>query len=85
MTRREYLLIGVSTDGYASLMDVNTGAIDTSMQLPPVESLRSNTAEETEQYAALLAKVQAADSEVYVTVMSAMGKAAIQPLPAASA
>ena len=85
VTRKEYQLIGVSSDGYASLLDVTTGAIDTSLQLPPVESLRHNTAEESAQYAALVDAVQRGDDVVNVVVLGAMGKAAIQPVPAASA
>lgn len=115
--RREYLLIGVSADGFASLLDVATGKIDASLPLPPPVHLRRNTKEEEDAYAALVGlrgslalcaltpasmptptpstlalfahRVQiksVADgvdgseaSEVYVTVVSAMGLTAIMP------
>ena len=80
VARRQYQLIDVSADGYATLLDVVSGAVDTSMRLPPAEALRRNTTEETEQYAEIIAKAQAGDSEVFVTVLSAMGMAAVQPV-----
>jgi hypothetical protein len=54
--RREYLLIGVSADGFASLLDVPTGKIDASLPLPPPAHLRRNTKEEEDAYATLVGR-----------------------------
>ncbi len=54
MERREYLLIGVSADGFASLLDVETGEINASLPLPPPAHLRRNTNDEEEAYRALV-------------------------------
>lgn len=76
VTLDEYQLVGVSEDGYASLLDTSTGNVDTSLRLPPPEHLRRNTDEETAKFAALTAAVDTTD-EVLVTVQRAMGMAAI--------
>jgi hypothetical protein len=52
--RRDFLLIGVSADGFASLLDVESGVINASLPLPPPAHLRRNTNEETEAYKALV-------------------------------
>ena len=52
--RRDYLLIGVSTDGFASLLDLESGAINASLPLPAPAHLRRNTEEEEAAYKALV-------------------------------
>ena len=37
VTRKEYQLVDVSADGFASLLDVGTGETLDSLQIPPVE------------------------------------------------
>lgn len=76
VTLDEYQLIGVSEDGYASLLNADTGNVDTSLKLPPPDNLRQNTGEEAAKFATLKAAVNTAD-EVLVTVQRAMGMAAI--------
>lgn len=58
MTKREYQLLGVSSDGFASLLDVTTGIVDASMTLPPPDHLRRNDDGEAAQYEALLGALQ---------------------------
>ncbi len=77
MTRKKYELIEVSSEGTATLLDPETGDV-VYLPLPPAESLRRNTPEESAQYAALAEAVQEGKDVVNVVVLSAMGMAAIQ-------
>lgn len=54
MKRRDYLLIGVTLDGFASLLDLESGAIDASLPLPAPAHLRCNTEDEEAAYKALV-------------------------------
>ncbi len=82
MTRKEYELVEVSSDGMATLLDADTANIVV-LPLPPPETLRRNTPEESAQYAALIEASQRGENVVNVVVLGAMGMSAIQvpPLP----
>ncbi len=54
VVKKEYMLIGVSADGFASLLDVDTGAVNASLPLPPPAHLRRGTHEKTAAYEALV-------------------------------
>ncbi len=54
VVKKEYMLIGVSADGFASLLDVETGVVNASLPLPPPAHLRRGTPEETAAYEALV-------------------------------
>ena len=56
MSRDERVLVGLSKDGFASLLDMSTGTLDASLRLPPPDHLRSNTEEETAAYAKLVTR-----------------------------
>jgi len=76
VTRKEYQLVDVSADGFASLLDVGTGETLDSLQIPPVEW--KDDAEEAGKYQAILDLFHAGDKEVNVVVLSAMGTDMIQ-------
>lgn len=46
-------MVGIADDGFASLLDLNTGVCDTSLTIPPPVHLRRNTVEENAAYDAL--------------------------------
>ena len=54
VTTQDFQLLGVSSDGFASLRDLSTGAIDESLRLPPPVNLRRNNKEEDDAYLALV-------------------------------
>ncbi len=54
VTKRDFVLVGISEDGFASLLDGESGAMDESLTLPPPAHLRRNTEEESEMYKTLV-------------------------------
>ncbi len=71
MTRKEYQLIDVNEEGYATLMSTETGETNDSLKFPP-DAAREDPAEMA-KYAGLLAAVRAAEKDVFVTVLTALG------------
>lgn len=60
VTKRDFVLVGISEDGFASLLDGESGAMDESLTLPPPAHLRRNTEEESEMYKTLVRVEQCA-------------------------
>jgi len=81
VNRKEYQLVDISADGYASLLDVASGETLDSLQLPPAEW--KDDPEESAKYQLLLDAFHGGEKDVYVTVLSAMGIDMIQSTPAA--
>jgi hypothetical protein len=81
VTRKEYQLIDISADGFASLMDVESGEAKDDLKLPPDSALED--ADEMAKYNALIETFRAGEKDVNVTVLSAMGTQMILSQPAA--
>jgi translation initiation factor 5A len=81
VTRKEYQLIDLSADGFASLMDVESGEAKDDLKLPPDSALED--ADEMAKYNALIETFRAGEKDVNVTVLSAMGTQMILSQPAA--
>jgi len=75
VNRREYQLVDVSADGFASLLDATTGETLETLKIPPAEC----DPEEMPKYQIILDQFAAGDKEVNVIVISAMGIDMIQP------
>ena len=71
MTRKEFQLIDVNDEGFASLMSIETGETNDSLKFPPDAALEEPA--ELAKYEALLATLRAGEKDVFVIVLSALG------------
>lgn len=71
MTRKEYQLIDVNDEGFASLLSAESGETIDSLKFPP-DAAREDAAEMA-KYDGLLAALRAGEKDVFVTVLTALG------------